>query len=115
MLLLAAVLCLLCACGKAAPEESAEETTVINSTSAAPTTTTEAPKTIHIEYLATYKDAPTAYKPVLDEFYYQAQSGEHGGEGLEKAYILEPWFLEMADYGYAVKDINSDASRNCSC
>jgi hypothetical protein len=106
VVLLAAALCLLCACGEAAPEETGAVGTTLPVTTQA--TTTEAFTTIHIEYPASYKDAPAAYKPVLDEFYYQAQSGEHSGEGLGKAYILEPWFFEKDDFGYAVKDINSD-------
>jgi len=102
--LIVAVLCLcllaLCACGWGEPEEI----TVPATTTAIPTTT-EAPTTLPIEYPANYRDAPEAYKPVLNEFYYQAQNGSSQTGDI---YVLEPWFFEMDDLGYAVQDINGD-------
>jgi len=52
----------LCACGQ---ETTAPPTTI---TTAIPTTT-QPPATLPIVYPASYKDAPEAYKPVLDGLY----------------------------------------------
>ena len=106
------ILCLcllaLCRCGQPEPVPS----TAPSSTEE--TTTTQAPSPPPIAYPASYQDAPEAYKPILDEFYREAQvayydNGEEqeafvvGGE-----YINEPWFSKAEDLGYAVEDINND-------
>ena len=73
--------------------------------------TIEAPTTLHIEYPATYKDAPAAYKPVLDDLYKYEKSLRGGVSHWEIFNNLEwPLFGEpsSADLGYAVKDINDD-------
>jgi len=111
-LLTALALCLtllaLCACGQVQPEEI----TTTPSTTTEITTTTEPPITPQpIKYPASYKDAPKAYKPVLDEFFYQAQPAYWGyGETcvIGGSYITEPWFTQTANLGYAIKDINND-------
>jgi hypothetical protein len=94
--LLAALLCLcllaLCACGQVfvPPEVTGEATTTI--TTAQPTTT-QAPALPPIDYPTSYKDAPAAYKPVLDDLYRQ---------------MLLPGWDKPPDCTYAVVDINKD-------
>ena len=116
-------LCLLalCACWQAQPEETAAPTTTTAS-AAAPTTTTETPATVLIEYPASYRDAPAAYKPNLDALYALEQLLRQDKEGelfapgsdtfplfqdcLEKAFIHD--IYGNGGFGYAIKDINKD-------
>jgi len=84
--LLALILCLsllaLCACGQAEPEQpTTPQPTIITTT--APTIT-DSPATRPIEYPASYKDAPGAYWPILDDLY-------------KSVYILSNNLLDMAD------------------
>ena len=124
--LLTGMLCLsllaLCACGQAVPEEtSAAETTTAATTTA---TTTAAPSTTEactlppVEYPPSYKDAPTAYKPVLDELYALKQWLWSGEDNWDKLNWDEIWARRYTEDimgawndgvgGYAVKDINND-------
>jgi len=100
----------LCVCGREAAEvEEATTTEAITEVTTEATTTTTVSVTLPIEYPASYRDAPAAYQPILDAFYYQAQHG--GGEwDINELYIVEPWFFEMDDLGYAIKDINKDGT-----
>jgi len=50
-------------------------------------------------------DAPEAYWPVLDELY---QLAKYGYSDTAESYVVEPWFFEPEDLGYAVADINND-------
>jgi len=117
--LLAAALCLcllaLCACGEVVV---IEETTA--TTTQAPTTTL-APTTLPIEYPASYRDAPEAYKPILDDLFksiyilsnniLDAEDDLWGETGISDP----PGFMFYRDgefrdkyMGYAIKDINKD-------
>jgi len=110
-------LCLLtlCACGQAAPEPPTTTTQiyepptieVIITTTIAPTTAIS-PSIEPIIYPASYKDAPKAYKPVLDQFYAFAQALRR--EDWHTADDLSPfaWPEGYEDLAYAVKDINKD-------
>ena len=114
--LFALILCLcllaLCACGQAVPEEtSAVTTTTTATTTAAPSTTTEAPTTLSINYPASYKDAPAAYKPVLDDLYKFVQSLHRELEdGRLDLGELPFSSIPSGKLGYAVKDINNDST-----
>ena len=106
-------LCLLalCACGQPAPTHTTVQTTA--------TTTTQAPTTQPIEYPSSYKDAPAAYKLVLDDLYALKQWLWNGNVDWrmvdydkidEFSYandIFGAWTQDPVD-GYAVKDINND-------
>ena len=132
--LIAIALCLcllaLCACGQAKPNPvsvptftvvttikdgptifAEDETTITVPTTTQSPTITAAPTTQLIQYPASYKDAPEAYKPVLDAFYYQARP-THWGDGeacvIGGEYIAEPIFTQTDNLGYAIKDINND-------
>ena len=93
----------LCACGQ---EAKPGEPSASAATEATTEETTTAPATKPIKYPASYKDAPAAYKPMLDACYYQAQGGNE--ENIAEVYVMEPWFFEMDELGYAIKDINKD-------
>ena len=111
--LFTALLCLcllaLCACGRAMPEETTATTAI---TTAALITTTEPPTMPPIEYPASYKDAPEAYKPILDELYELAQLLR-----LDKSKVADSrgygiWLFDSdypeGSFGYAIVDINRD-------
>lgn len=103
-LLLALLLCL-GACGQAtAPEET---------TSAAETTTESITVDLlaEIEYPASYKDAPAAYKLLLDEYYlslYRHRQGEELHDYEYEILSIMDWYPPDAEFGYAVVDINRD-------
>jgi len=122
--LISLALCLallaLCACGQAQPAQTIEPTTVeapptatiVFTTTTIPTTTVP-PTTLPIVYPASYRDAPKAYKPVLDDLYaltllynidngYTNISGFHYAEAIVGAWLYGP----IAHY--AVADINND-------
>jgi len=69
---------------------------------------TAAPSEIQpIVYPGSYRDAPEAYKPVLDQFYAFSQALRNDEEN---AGYLSPfaWGVGYAGLAYAVKDINGD-------
>ena len=113
-LILCLCLLVLCACGQAEPEETTGAATTITTQ----TTTTTAPTTLPINYPAAYRDAPVAYKPVLDAFYMidQLVLPENWDELFSDAYafVWEETHLStgecptFAPLGYAVVDINND-------
>ena len=110
--LLMAALCLLlaglCACGQASLEPEPVTTT-------APPTTTEQPAMKPIECPASYKGAPKAYKPVLDNLYTFVCLARQGDPELTRAAfdntgIINPSVQFAAeDLGYAIEDINNDS------
>lgn len=118
--LLAAVLCLLalCACGRGVPLEETTEATTEAMLASDPATqpTTEARTLPTVIYPASYKDAPAAYKPVLDELYKYIQLTkpenwyEYGNQDYINYVRGETHFVEATRgrLGYAVKDINKD-------
>ncbi|MCL2495134.1 MAG: hypothetical protein FWE98_05700 [Oscillospiraceae bacterium] len=122
----AAILCMallaLCACGRpAAPEETTAPATIQTSaqTTTEVPTTTEAPTEPVIEYPASYKDAPKAYKPILDDLYRFAYLLVNGIRDGDRAYgrtgIADTpgFWINDGEFrhnyiGYAIKDINKD-------
>lgn len=109
-LLLLGMLGLLGFAGCGEIEESEEVTSEIAATTAVPITAEAA--ILPLEYPASYRDAPVEYSPVLDEFYRHAQmiyveDGEAHITG-EGEYLIEPWFSNPNDLGYAIADINND-------
>jgi len=96
----------------AVPEET---TTEAATTTAA---TTNAPTTAEpIKVPDTYKDAPVAYKPVLDEYYKWVVSARASKGDIEKCYMPNVpligyyapiIFDDSISKGYAIKDINND-------
>jgi len=117
-------LCLLalCACGPVEPS-------VVTTTTAAPIeeatiastpSTTQAPATPPIEYPASYKDAPAAYKPILDDLYkfvyvlvndipideYELFGKTGFGDGWGYAFSYGEHVYGVV--GYAIQDINND-------
>jgi len=115
-LILCVCLLALCACGQAEPEEVDATTTA--ATTAAPTTT-EAPTKLPIEYPASYRDAPEAYKPILDDLYravYLISNnilndnfyGDTGISVIPRMFFGNDGEFRHGTLGYAVKDINKD-------
>jgi len=71
------------------------------------------PTTIAIDYPASYRDAPNAYKPVLDDLYainllYNIDNGYTGIFGLHYAEAIVGAWLYGPIAHYAVADINND-------
>ncbi|MCL2494842.1 MAG: hypothetical protein FWE98_04205 [Oscillospiraceae bacterium] len=114
-------LCLLalCACGQAAPPEATTPALpATEATTTKQTTTTQPPTMPPIEYPASYKDAPAAYKPVLDNLYALKQwlwndetdwPDYYWDTILDFQYaeaIMGAWNYPVS--GYVVADINND-------
>ena len=106
----------LCACGRAEPEPEPNTTTAQATTTAAPTTT-EPPTMEPIECPASYKDAPEAYWPILDNLYIYVRAVRQGNKDLAwDAYqnLLIPSLHsnssteDLEGLGYAIADINRD-------
>ena len=111
-LVIALCLCLLalCACGQAAPKQPTEPSTEATTITTTTQTTTQVPTTLHIEYPASYRDAPEAYKPVLDDLYasnllYNTDNGYTGIFGLHYAEAIVGAWLYGPIAHYAVADI----------
>jgi len=99
----------LCACGQdALPAVTTTEAIPTEETTTATPSTTQVPTMPPIEYPVSYKDAPEAYKPVLDQFYAFAQALR--GDDWDAANAISPfaWPVGHEGLAYAVKDINND-------
>jgi len=120
--LLTILLCLsllgLCACGQVEPEQTTPPPTTAQTTQVL--TTTQVPKIKPtIEYPVSYKDAPEAYKPILDDLYKFVYTLSNGLE-LDDSYSGKTGIAEIpaafyrngnfdnGSIGYAIKDINND-------
>jgi len=123
LLTCAAVLLGFAACGVLGGDNPPAETTTEPITTTKPTTTAEptttAPVTQPVKVPDSYKDAPAAYKPILDDLYRFVTiiSGNEmvdilpsgKAEIMEMPYgILENDVYQKGFMGYAVKDINQD-------
>ncbi len=123
--MLAALLCLcllaFCACGRAAPpEQTAATEPTAAATQLLTSSTTQAPTLPPVECPASYKAAPAAYKPVLDDLYTLKQwlwSGETDREinnwdqinAMPYAVDIMGAWNDAVD-GYAIADINDDGT-----
>ena len=122
---LAAVLCVLlaglCACGQAepAPETTkatmqATTTVTTSATTTAAPTTTEPPTLEPIECPASYKDAPEAYWPILDNLYTFVYFAHQDDPDLTSDAFYKTGIPNFSvhftpdDLGYAIADINND-------
>jgi len=120
-------LCLLalCACGQdALPAVTTAEVIATEETTTAIPSTTQAPTMPPIEYPASYKDAPEAYKPVLDELYKfvyilvndirpideNELFGKSGGIADTPGSVFSYGGFQSGYVGYAIKDINGDGT-----
>jgi len=111
--LLASMLCSLlaglCACGQAAPDS--EPNTATQARSAAALTTTVPPT---IACPASYKDAPEAYWPILDDLYVFVYLAHQDDWDLtctafdNTGIINQSVLYDAEDLGYAIEDINND-------
>jgi len=124
LILLAAMLCLLCACGVTTPEETSAITTTSQAVAVSVVYLSET-----IEAPTSYQAAPAEYKPVLDDYYLFQQiflryeyglnmKGNGGGgpmrecEALQGELVKHGYISHSVPRGehadYAVADINSD-------
>ena len=105
--ILCIVLLALCACGEAA----APEPTSTAATTAVTTEATKAKPTV--DYPASYKDAPEAYKPILDDLYKCSQLVVRDDyDQIDTDYALGEtkfgWYHPGPPLGYMILDMNKD-------